>query len=330
MKKAKYIILFLCLITLRESFSQCLLYNESKLAATNYSTSLEYKNNFYFVGDGVNDSDETKDYSNTNAIIVKTDMCGSKIWRKFYNHLGFDNGITNIIIIDGFLYIIGQTKENAYKTTSYIAKINANGDLIWYKVFNYKNDYDITFFGMLAVENKIIAYGYYNYDLNQKTNFNSYIMEIDTGGNILHDKSNNLCLTESFEGITKLFHLDSGYLCLMGVESNYYFNNKWNNYHWGMLNCKLNDNFNIISIDTFKSEYTTANNLIDYNENIKKFIIHLTKIVSSDSTHRQIAFLDSTGKLEKIIEDPYSPIYYPQKPNSLPRWMVSKLGRGLG
>jgi hypothetical protein len=165
---------------------------------------------------------------------------------------------------------------------------------------------------MLAVENKIIAYGYYNYDLNQKTNFNSYIMEIDTGGNILHDKSNNLCLNESFEGITKLYHLDSGYLCLMGIESNYYFNNKWNNYHWGMLNCKLNDNFNIISIDTFKSEYTTANNLTDYNVNIRKFIIHLTKRISSDSTHRQIAFLDSTGKLEKIIEDPYSPIYYPK------------------
>jgi hypothetical protein len=289
-----------------------LLFNESKLAASDYSTSAVYKNNFYFVGGGVNDSDETKDYSYANALVVKTDICGKTIWRKFFNHLEFNNGIANIIIIDGFLYISGLTNENAYRSTSFIAKINEEGDLIWYKVFNYKNDYDITFFGMLSVENKIIAYGYYNYDLNQGNNFNSYVMEIDTGGNITQDKTIDLCLNESVEGIIKLYHLDSGYLCIMGVDSNYFFNNKWNNYHWGMLNCRLNDNFNIISIDTFKSEYLSSNNLIDYNENIKKFIFHLTKRISSDSTHRQIAFLDSAGHLEKIIEDPYSPIYYPK------------------
>lgn len=109
--------------------------------------------------------------------------------------------------------------------------------------------------------------------------------------------------------IYKIFKANDGYICMVGVDTNYTFSGKTILYNWGALLCKLNNDFEITKIDTIKSNYYTYDKVIDYSPGLKKYIMYIEKWVSTDSSHRQIAFIDSSGKLEKIMDDPlnYTP-----------------------
>ena len=140
-------------IALREGFSQCLLYSETKSASaySEYCDALEYNSNYYFVGGGVNDNDESIDLGWYNAMIIKTDRCGNTLWKKFIGPIGtFDNIISDIVYDKGYIYIIGGTGEDASQSTNFIAKLAENGSLILYKVYRTNNN-DISCSKLLIV-----------------------------------------------------------------------------------------------------------------------------------------------------------------------------------
>ena len=299
-------------IALREGFSQCLLYSETKSASaySEYCDALEYNSNYYFVGGGVNDNDESIDLGWYNAMIIKTDRCGNTLWKKFIGPIGtFDNIISDIVYDKGYIYIIGGTGEDASQSTNFIAKLDENGSLIWYKVYRTNNN-DISCSKLLIDNEKIIAYGYHEIFNNIKFSFNMYIMEIDTAGNII--KEHEYYPNNGKTTIMKLYKKNLGYMAICGSVNNFRYGVDSVLFEGGTILCKLDDKLGIENIDTLKSQYNTNLNLIDYNAALQKYIIHLSKWISNDSSHRQIAFLDSTGKLEKIIEDPFEQNLTPQ------------------
>ncbi len=148
-------------ITLRESFSQCLLFNESKLANSYYNHAIEFNNAYYMVGAGTLDNNENNYHSDFSAMVVKSDKCGNTLWRNYYdNKQGYfyNNTIYKAIGSDGYLYLLGGTQENARAGTTFVAKINEEGRLIWYKIF-HPDENDITSSNFFIDNNQLVIYG---------------------------------------------------------------------------------------------------------------------------------------------------------------------------
>jgi hypothetical protein len=297
---------------LGETFAQCLFFNETKSASTEstYFSSIEYNQNIYIIGAGVNDTDESQFNSFFNAMVIKTDLCGKTIWKRFLGKINeIDNTLFDIMVIDNYIYVLGSTQENSNQSTSFVAKLDKNGLVVWYKVY-FTNNNDINCSRMIYYKNRILLYG--NHEINQPNllTYNFYILEIDTSGEIIKEfeylKNNG----RTFFG--KLFNINNGIIAIGAANNGFKYGSDSVLYENGMVICHIDSNLNLNKIDTIGSQLVSYPQLVDYNPNLKKFIMHITKWISSDSTHRQIAFIDSAGNLEKIIEDPYSPIYYPK------------------
>ena len=290
-------------VTLGEAFSQCLLFNESKLCNSSYNNAIEYNGYYYIVGGGIDNPNEA-DYCNYfNAMIVKSDACGKIIWRKFIGQIGFyDNSVSQILCYDGYLYLLGLTSENSLQSTSFMAKLDMDGNLIWYQTYRTNNN-DITCYRMMIHNNTLLVYGYHEVYENKPYTYNFYIMEIDTSGYLFKEHEYNMNNGRTYFG--KIFKTTNGFLAFGGVNNGFKYGKDSFIYENGMVICKLNEALDIIKIDTIGSQIISSPQTIDYNPIIKKYMMHLSRWINNDSTYRQIAFLDSTGKLEKIIDDPF-------------------------
>ena len=312
MSKFIFILFILISITLRECFSQCLLYNEIKSATgyiNGYSCAVEYENHFYLGGYGISDTDETvSNNSDYYSLLVKTDACGNTIWKKFIRDEVYGSMITSILQYDGYIYVMGGTAENARTGTAFIDKLNTDGEVIWQKIYRTKNN-DINGANFFIDNNRIIVYGNHENVEGFLNMENMHLMVIDTSGFLLKEIEYNRDNGKST--FFKIYKQKWGYVTVSYVEINFKYGQDSILYEKGVLIGILNNNFEMISLDTIKSNYTTTLLSIDYNAQLNKYILHLACYYRSDSSHNQIAFLDSTGKLEKIIEDPYSPIFEP-------------------
>ena len=294
-------------ITLRESFSQCLLFNEIKSATseTLYNTAIEYDGYYYMAGAGINDTNELNYNSSFNALIVKSDYCGRTIWKKFFSknlNSGIDNTIINIIAHNGFIYAIGQTAEQAAQGTDFIVKINLDGDVVWYKIFRTNNN-DITGSKFFIYKNSIIVYGYHEQREKRPPLNNNYIMCIDTSGNLVWEK-------EHFKnnGVSEYVNIfpsgSNQFTGISAVSQNFKYGIDSILYD-GVMVCGLDSDFNILNMDTLKRGFNIKTSTNAYNSQTKKILIHLNKWISTDSIFCQIAILDNKGKLDRLIDDSY-------------------------
>jgi len=285
-----------------------LLFNEIKSATTQsvYNKAIEYNNNFFIIGAGIKDTNENNENFSFNSLVVKTNSCGKVLWKYFYGKIGnFNNTFYDIILHSNYLYLLGGTEEEANTGTASVTKIDLDGNLVWSKIYS-KFDNDILAANFFIENNQIIIYG--SREFGSKSNI--YIMKIDTAGNLIKDY--DLFINNGITHLQRAFKIDSYYLGIASTDLDFKYGKDNIIYNSGLMLIKFDTNFNIIQTDTIKRNYRSKNKTIDYNPKLMKFIIALDNFVSSDSTHRQIAFLDSAGHLEKIIEDPYSPIYYPK------------------
>ena len=288
-------------ITLGETFSQCLLFNEIKSATAQsaYNKAIEYDNNFFIIGAGVKDTNENNENFSFNSLVVKTNNCGEVLWKYFYGKIGnYNNTFYDIVLHSNYLYLLGGTEEGANTGTASVTKIDLDGNLVWSKIYN-KFDNDILAANFFVENNQIIIYG--SREFGSKSNI--YIMKIDTAGNLIKDY--DLFLNNGLTYLQRLFKIESSYIGIASTDLDYKYGKDSTVYNWGLLLVKFDINLKILQTDTIKRNYRSKNKTIDYNPKLMKFIISLEKFVNSDSTHRQIAFLDSTGNLEKIIEDPF-------------------------
>ncbi|MCX6185561.1 MAG: T9SS type A sorting domain-containing protein, partial [Bacteroidetes bacterium] len=226
------------------------------------------------------------------------------IWNNFYCKdlmAGYDNTFINIIAYDGFIYAIGQTAEQASQGTDFIVKTNLNGDVIWYKTFRTNNN-DITCSKFFVYKNTFIAYGYHEQREKRPILLNNYIMCVDTTGELLWEKEHFKNNGES--EYRNIFPVNKNRFLGISAVSNNFKYGKDSVLFEGTLICKLDSNFNILEADTLLRDFNTKTTTSDYNFKSKKIAIHLNHWVRSDSVFCQIALLDSTGKVEKIIDDP--------------------------
>ncbi len=306
MNKFIFILVLLTSFTLRESFSQCLLFNEIKSATdlSNYNRATEYNNYYYLTGLGIKDTNELNKNFSSYAVLVKADKCGNTMWKYFYDNENsfYGNTVDDILAYDGYIYLLGGTQEQAAQGTSFIAKIDQNGKLIWYKIYR-TNSNDITAYRFFLQNNTLVCYGYHEQRLNRPLLTNPYIMCIDTSGKMLwekeHIQNNGQTRYLGIHSINKYF------VGIIGPSFNYKYG-KDSILYDGVLTCILDSQYNIINIDTIKNGFGSGVNLTAYNPELKQITIYLKHYVSSDSSICQIAFLDSTGKVEKIIDDPYN------------------------
>ncbi|MCX6186339.1 MAG: hypothetical protein NTU43_04970 [Bacteroidetes bacterium] len=212
MSRYKFILLIIFSLTLGEAFSQCLLFNEIKSASTQngFFKAAEYNNNYYMVGAGIDVTDEKQADSYFNAMIVKTDVCGKTLWKKFIGQIGFlDNTLTDIICYEGFIYVLGLTTENSRQSTNFMAKLDLDGNLIWYQTYRTNNN-DITCYRMILYNNTFLVYGYHEIFEKFPVTNNMFIMEIDTTGKMI--KEHEYLVNNGRTYFGKMFKIRNGFL----------------------------------------------------------------------------------------------------------------------
>lgn len=207
------------------------------------------------VGAGTIDNNENNYHSDFSAMVVKSDKCGNTIWRNFYdNKQGYfyNNTIYKAIGSDGYLYLLGGTQENARAGTTFVAKINEEGRLIWYKIF-HPDENDITSSNFFIDNNQLVIYGNHEDKSKVPLQLKMFAMVLDTSGELIKQKEYNINMHDSH--IYKIFKANDGYICMVGVDTNYTISGKTILYNWGAIICKLNNDFEITKIDTIKSNY---------------------------------------------------------------------------
>jgi len=303
----KFIFIFFIFIsiTLRESFSQCLLFNEikSSYAFNEYFGSVQLNNYFYFVGSGSEIEDETIPWYDSNpndGLIVKTDSCGNIIWKKTIDST-HDLFPFQILSFDKFLYVLGMTSRGG-RWTTFLSKLDENGDTLWYRDYT-KVSANIGS-RMFVDSDKLVLFGFRELLVGSEfSNYNPYIFSIDTNnGTVIFDKSYKdwYPLENKFDGFFNyLVKTDSNYIGLATI------NGPADN----VIIFTLDNKFNVISKDTLLKKsvpvgwYFWFDRRFTYNSQSKKVAAFMNSLSSdkNDSNNFCFVVMDNKGKVEKTI-----------------------------
>jgi hypothetical protein len=255
------------------------------------------------VGDAVADTNELIPFGTylSKCVVVKTDKCGNVIWKRFLGlDYAYESGL-NIIKIGDYLYVLGGTQEGARASTDFMAKLDEEGNTIWYNIYR-NNNKDVSCSQMFVENNKIVIYGG-----REKQNVRGLIMyayAIDFNGKVLWSK--DYVINKQSTYFYRIFKINNGYLALSFTNDTLVIGKDSTPYSSGVLICTLDSQFNLLQLDTLKSGFFSGVNQIAYNAQLKQVILYIKHYENSGSSICQIAFLDSTGKVEKIIDDPYN------------------------
>ena len=75
-----------------------------------------------------------------NTYIIRTNMYGDTIWTRSISNDCWSNGpIKSIPVSDGFIVLSGNYDINLSKADINFFKLNMDGDIVWNKVYDYKN-----------------------------------------------------------------------------------------------------------------------------------------------------------------------------------------------
>jgi hypothetical protein len=235
----------------------------------------------------------------SKCVVVKTDKCGNLIWKRFFGlDYAYESGL-NIIKIGDFLYVLGGTQEGARASTNFIAKLDEEGTTIWYKIYRNNND-DVTCNQMFVENNKIVIYG--GREKKNVTGPIMYAYAIDFNGKILWSK--DYLINNPSTYFYRIYKINTAYLGISFTDDTLSIGKDTIRYNTGVLICSLDSQLNLLKVDTLKSGFFSGVNQIAYNTQLKQVILYLKHYENSGSSICQIAFLDSTGKVEKIIDDP--------------------------
>ncbi|MCF8299338.1 MAG: T9SS type A sorting domain-containing protein [Saprospiraceae bacterium] len=248
--------------------------------------------NNYFFNNGIVDS-----INHVWNSIVKTDSYGNVLDKKLIGDTSFlistYPGNTIIVDNDSNILLIGHVKHNSTGYwDAYIVKLNQNLDTLWIKIYDLPDSIagclsgEYVLNALTSVKQTldggyIITGKYYINCINVNANERSYLLKLDTDGNVEWRKVyNNISYTFDIE-----ISLDSGYIFasiptrgLNLVKTDKYGNQQWiysldNNYihRIGQDINLLNDSIAIVVGQYIYDESTTGNypNAVDiYKVNI--------------------------------------------------------------
>lgn len=184
---------------------------------------------YILVGRSDSSNLDIKNNGFSDAIIAKYDLNGEVIWQKSYGSKGYDN-FNNIIIsrnssglVDGYI-AVGMITSSATKNDAVIIKYNLNGEIIWEKVLNGKND--DYYISVIQSNNSYIAVGYSSstdlgFDNNGLTE--AIIVKYDLNGNKQLIKTLGGNSSDEFRSISLSYNEEGkndGYIIVGRSDSN--------------------------------------------------------------------------------------------------------------
>jgi hypothetical protein len=122
---------------------------------------------------------------NYDMYVVKLDANGNQQWQKNYGANKLEIGWGIIELKNKGYLLNGSTTKDSANDDIYILRLDMNGNVIWQKT--YGNDkYERTTQLIQTSDNNYLLIGQRNHD---SINIDSYILKIDTSGNLLWEKT---------------------------------------------------------------------------------------------------------------------------------------------
>ena len=122
---------------------------------------------------------------NYDMYVVKTDLDGNQQWHKNYGSNKMEIGWSIIELKNKGYLLHGSTTKDSTNDDIYLLRLDETGNVIWQKT--YGNDqYERTTQLLQTSDNNYLLIGQRNID---STNIDSYILKIDTSGNLLWEKT---------------------------------------------------------------------------------------------------------------------------------------------
>jgi hypothetical protein len=179
-----------------------------------FNACIEIDNSYYAFG-----WSELEGGGDGDFLLIKIDLQGNEIWKKYIGTTNNDYGNSFVKTIDGGFLLIGSTDMSGGRLL--LIKTDAEGNKIWQKTRN------LNIFGLGA---KIISLKDGNYLLTSaKDNLNSngwegYIAKIDPNGNFLWEKTFG---DEYHDWLERAVELDNGDIIAVGSSTNTHYNIEW-------------------------------------------------------------------------------------------------------
>lgn len=126
---------------------------------------------------GYTDSQHT---NQRDALVVKMDKDGNKIWQYHYGSKEHEEGFGIVEADDGFVFV-GYTKDTkSYNSDIYLVKINNDGNIMWHK--SYGGDGEDKAYAIAKTDDGFVITGY----VTSEENFSKdlYLLKVDKNGNL--------------------------------------------------------------------------------------------------------------------------------------------------
>jgi len=200
-----------------------------------------------------------------NILILKINAAGNTLWSKKISGssgVSTDEGLSIVGDGNGNIIVGGTIKETRQSNNYFIAKLNAAGDTIWTRQYNYNNGSDKLVDLVVDNSGNIIATGRSDQDADQfAVNFDVVTLKYNSSGNLLHTMVYNSTATDK----------DEPYSLAVAITGNIYVNAR--------VTTGTNDDilllkYNSSGVQQWAKRYNKGKDdrsealLIDVNENI--------------------------------------------------------------
>ena len=122
---------------------------------------------------------------NYDMYVVKIDASGHQQWHKNYGANKLEIGWSIIELKNNGYLLHGSTTIDSTNDDIYLLRLDTKGNVIWQKTYG-NNKYERTTQVLQTSDNNYLLIGQRNHD---STNIDSYVLKIDTAGNLLWEKT---------------------------------------------------------------------------------------------------------------------------------------------
>ena len=168
------------------------------------------------------------DSVNRGFMLVKHDLEGNELWRKFYGYPdeawydGWENALFNTN--DGGFALVGGKlpPEGYYHSSPFLAKFDSNGDSLWTRSYPLENSFSAGFHGIQTLDSGYALCGYRAIFIDSITTdyypIEALLIKTDSLGNMEWYNTYGTSYDESFNKVIQTD--DGGYM--LGGETNGY------------------------------------------------------------------------------------------------------------
>jgi hypothetical protein len=159
-----------------------------------YCNDFKQLENGTFILSGLTYTNATGTLGRPDIYILNVDTFGNILWEKRYGYPGYDQtkGRQNLYVGEDFMIVVGTHEQMNGNDVAWLLKMDMQGDTIWTKMYDNGNSFE-TFYGIEKWNESsfLILGGTRDYSFTQDTKPVTWLLRIDTLGEIIWERSIN-------------------------------------------------------------------------------------------------------------------------------------------